>query len=254
MAARLGFGVAVHVEPEILLVDEVLAVGDESFQRKCIERIKLFQREGRTIFVVTHAVDLIRQIGSRAAVLDQGHLLHVGEPGDAIRILRESLLRRGIEMPSDEAYAPTERTLVQSVRFTDVAVAPVGGKSFLRAGDHLEMTIGFEAERPHDDLIFAFNILDDTGALMVGANSELVSGEAIAVPTGPGRYVFDVGPIHLGPGLYEVAVGIHNRDGLEYDHRDKAATVQVATDSRLIGRLATEVHGALERSTSSRAG
>ncbi len=66
MAARLGFAVAVNVEPEILLVDEVLSVGDEAFQRKCLERIKQFQREGRTILLVTHAVDMVRQICDRA--------------------------------------------------------------------------------------------------------------------------------------------------------------------------------------------
>src|SRR2546423_1008226 len=62
MYVRLGFAVAVNMEPDILLVDEVLAVGDELFQRKCIDRVKQFQREGRTIVFVSHAPDLIRQI------------------------------------------------------------------------------------------------------------------------------------------------------------------------------------------------
>ena len=59
MLVRLGFAVAVHVDPEILLVDEVLAVGDEAFQRKCLDRIRSFQREGRTIVLVTHALDIV---------------------------------------------------------------------------------------------------------------------------------------------------------------------------------------------------
>src|SRR5205823_7500991 len=62
MFVRLGFAVAVHVDPQILLVDEVLAVGDEAFQRKCLDRIQQFQREGRTIVFVTHAADLVRQV------------------------------------------------------------------------------------------------------------------------------------------------------------------------------------------------
>ena len=66
MYVRLGFAVAVNVEPDILLVDEVLAVGDENFQRKCLDRIRLFQKEGRTIVFVTHAADLVRQICDRA--------------------------------------------------------------------------------------------------------------------------------------------------------------------------------------------
>ena len=96
MYARLGFAVAINVEPDILLIDEVLSVGDEAFQRKCLERIKQFQREGRTILVVTHAADLVRQICDRAAVLDHGHLVDIATPGEAIRTFRESLARRGI--------------------------------------------------------------------------------------------------------------------------------------------------------------
>ena len=81
MYVRLGFAIAVNVEPDILLVDEVLAVGDESFQRKCLERAEQFQREGRTIVVVSHAPDLVRRICHQAAVLDHGHLVASGDPG-----------------------------------------------------------------------------------------------------------------------------------------------------------------------------
>ncbi|MEY2569880.1 MAG: lipopolysaccharide transport system ATP-binding protein, partial [Acidimicrobiaceae bacterium] len=92
MVARLGFSIAIHVDPDVLLVDEVLSVGDESFQRKCMEKIKGFQRDGRTIFLVTHAADLVRQLCSRAAVLDHGELIAVGPPNDAVRAFRDSLV------------------------------------------------------------------------------------------------------------------------------------------------------------------
>src|SRR5690242_11446998 len=72
MYVRLGFAVAVNVDPDILLVDEVLAVGDEAFQRKCLNRVQEFQKEGRTIIVVTHVPDLVRQVCHKAAVLDHG--------------------------------------------------------------------------------------------------------------------------------------------------------------------------------------
>lgn len=106
MYARLGFAVAINVEPEVLLVDEVLAVGDEAFQRKCIERVKRLQADGRTILLVSHAADLVRQLADRAAVLDHGHLVEVAEPGEAIRVLRETLERRGIASPDLEAEPP----------------------------------------------------------------------------------------------------------------------------------------------------
>ena len=88
---RLGFAVAVHVDPDILLVDEVLAVGDESFQRKCLTKIAEFQDRGCTILFVTHALDLVPRICGRAVVLDHGRVLHDGDPVEAAEKLRSLL-------------------------------------------------------------------------------------------------------------------------------------------------------------------
>ena len=104
MYVRLGFAVAVNVDPDILLVDEVLSVGDEAFQRKCLERIAEFQREGRTILFVTHAADLVRKVCERGLVLDHGELVSDSSPGEAIRTFRESLQHdKGKEDPPDSA-------------------------------------------------------------------------------------------------------------------------------------------------------
>ena len=103
MYVRLGFAVAVNVEPDILLVDEVLSVGDEAFQRKCIERVKKFQEEGRTILFVTHAADLVRRICDRAIVLDHGKMVIDAPPGEAVRTFRESLHGGELNETADEA-------------------------------------------------------------------------------------------------------------------------------------------------------
>ena len=95
MYVRLGFAVAVNMDPDILVVDEVLAVGDERFQRKCIDRVNQFQREGRTILLVTHSADTVRTICDRGMVLSHGHLIAEGEPGEATRIFREGLMAEG---------------------------------------------------------------------------------------------------------------------------------------------------------------
>ena len=110
MYVRLGFAVAINVDPEILLVDEVLAVGDEAFQRKCLDKVRSFQDEGRTIVVVTHAADLVRQMCHGAAALDHGRLVARGEPNDVIRIFREKLMS-GVTSAADvddPAMARTE--------------------------------------------------------------------------------------------------------------------------------------------------
>ena len=92
MLVRLGFAVAVHVEPDVLLIDEVLAVGDEAFQAKCLDRVRQFQREGRTIVLVTHALDTVREICDRAAMLHHGRLHAIGAPDDVVREMRYVLL------------------------------------------------------------------------------------------------------------------------------------------------------------------
>lgn len=99
MYTRLGFAVAVNMEPEVLLVDEVLAVGDENFQRKCLDRIKRFQAEGRTIIFVSHSTDLVRQICDRGFVLDHGRIVAEGSAGEVIRSFREYLMGIGDGAP-----------------------------------------------------------------------------------------------------------------------------------------------------------
>ena len=96
-----------NVEPDVLVIDEVLAVGDENFQRKCLDRIKTFQDEGRTILFVTHAADMVRQICDRAVVLAGGRVLTVGPPGEAIRRFREHLLEVGtvFDIPLEDPTA-----------------------------------------------------------------------------------------------------------------------------------------------------
>jgi ABC-2 type transport system ATP-binding protein len=88
MYVRLGFAVAVHVDPDILLVDEVLAVGDEAFANKCLARVAEFQQQGKTILFVTHGLDLIAQICNRAVVLNHGRMLYEGDPAEAVERLR----------------------------------------------------------------------------------------------------------------------------------------------------------------------
>jgi ABC-2 type transport system ATP-binding protein len=85
MDVRLGFAVAVHADPDVLLVDEVLAVGDDAYQRKCLDKVAELQARGRTILFVTHALDLVPRVCHRAVVLDHGRLVYDGDPADGAR-------------------------------------------------------------------------------------------------------------------------------------------------------------------------
>src|SRR5438270_3312853 len=132
MYVRLGFSVATNVDPEVLLIDEVLAVGDENFQRKCLDRIKRFQKEGTTIVFVTHAPDLVRPICDRAVVLDQGAMVIHGERSEAVREFREHLLVRAGEI-RDRVATPE---VGGDVRITDVTIEyPEADRPYVRNGE-----------------------------------------------------------------------------------------------------------------------
>jgi ABC-2 type transport system ATP-binding protein len=95
---KLGFSIAVHVDPDVLLVDEVLAVGDEAFQRKCLAKIAEFQRAGRTILLVTHALDLVEDLCTRAVVISDGVIRYDGEPAEGVEVLRKIM---GTDAPAE---------------------------------------------------------------------------------------------------------------------------------------------------------
>jgi ABC-2 type transport system ATP-binding protein len=90
MYVRLAFAIAVHVDPDILLVDEVLAVGDEPFQQKCMEKIRQFQQEGRTIVLVSHSADQIRDVCNRVVVLKRGEVVFDGPTDAGLKALKKS--------------------------------------------------------------------------------------------------------------------------------------------------------------------
>lgn len=245
MAARLGFAVAVNVEPEILLVDEVLAVGDEAFQRKCLDRIKQFQREGRTILLVTHAVDMVRQICDRAAVLDHGQLVTIGAPGEAALAFREHLRKRGAEVPKDLDDPTLLRNL--QIQITDVAIEyPEPGRAHVLPSEPLGIRVDYEAPRRVDDVIFSIAIYDQEGRMLLGTNSEL-TGDDVDFVEGRGSCRFLFERIPLLDGVYLVSIGIHSYDGeLIYDQRAEQDTIEVLSHGREVGLVHFPVHVRLD--------
>ena len=249
MAARLGFAVAVNVEPEILLVDEVLSVGDEAFQRKCLERIKQFQREGRTILLVTHAVDMVRQICDRAAVLDHGNLVAVGAPGEAALAFREHLRRKGAEVPSELNDPTLLRNL--EIQITDARVVyPDPDRTYLLPSEPVEVQVDFSAPQRVDDVVFSIAIFDQEGKLLIGTNTDLTGDDPGSVAgDGTCRFVFDRFPVL--DGVYLVSIGIHSHDsGVIYDQRAEQDTIEVLSQGRDVGLVHFPLRARIEaRST-----
>jgi len=256
MYARLGFSVAINVEPEILLVDEVLSVGDESFQRKCIDRVRELQADGRTILLVSHAAELVRQIADRAAVLDHGHLVEVAEPGEAIRTLRETLARRGIALlaeDEDVTQAPPPKwsdppsltvpvvNLDKELTITKVvAEYPDPDAKFLLPNQPMRLRIDYFAPQRVEDICMAFEFRDSENNIIFGDDTQTME-QPIHACDGVGAVCFDLPRVPLLDGSYLISVTATTRNGGQvYDRRDLQDRFEVMHPGRQRGMVALE--------------
>lgn len=241
MYVRLGFAVAVNVDPDILLVDEVLAVGDELFQRKCYEKVKQFQEEGRTIIVVTHSVDQIRKMGDSAAVLEHGKLIFTGEPSDSIRVFREHLFFDAPETLKDKEAHSKEVQLDDPVN-KKIEITSAGFVSekdrtsnTIRTGEDIMGAINFKSSIVTDDICFLFEVYDDLGNLVFEASSRESNVDPIS---GEGTAEFLWKNVPLADGKFKANVGITSLDGGKvYDWKEQNITFEVTNDNRSLGLI-----------------
>ena len=249
MYVRLGFAVAVNMEPDILLVDEVLAVGDEAFQRKCLDRVKRFQREGRTIVLVTHDVERVRQICDRAGVLEDGRMISLGPAGEAIRAMREHLFDVGsVDDETDdtgtaEGLSAQERRRNLLVRILDVDMDYPGKNEhpYLTTGQPLTITIHYEARQRVDDVVVGIGIFDLQGREIYGTNTDF-TGYPLGALEGRGRVTFHIPKVQLLDGTYLVTFGIHSRDeGTVYDWSEQRYRFEVMHPGRTAGMFDLEI-------------
>ncbi len=242
MYVRLGFAIAINVEPEILLVDEVLAVGDEAFQRKCLDKVAAFQNEGRTIIVVTHAADLVRQVCTRAAALNHGRLIEVGEPNDVIRTFRDHLMTGAA--PVDGPVTGDVSPEWHRVRITGVEVVyPDESRAVLHPGEPLELRVAYDAgAEVIGDIVAGIAVHGGVGQLAYGTNSHL-SHQELGTLEGHGVVRFRMAEVPLLDGVYRVTVGLHTRGGLQYDHWEQRIPINVKAPGRDVGvvRLDTTI-------------
>jgi ABC-type polysaccharide/polyol phosphate transport system ATPase subunit len=211
MLVRLGFAVAVHVDPAILLIDEVLAVGDEAFQRRCLDRVRLFQREGRTIVLVTHALDTVRAVCDRAVMLDHGKVHAIGSPNEVVYELRYVLLRRDPNFVPEEGTREVEIAGVDLIRNDGTVDRPV------RPGEDLTIQVEMKANEPVDDLDVSFAVLD-------GENNVVTDGRTSACRIdiepfdGKKRVRFVLHPAPPEEDKYWVTVGLEGRESGKLYH------------------------------------
>ena len=194
MYVRLGFAVAVNLEPDVLLVDEVLAVGDEAFAKKCLTRVKQFQAEGRTIVVVTHSADIVRQVCSRALVLDHGHLIADTKPPEAIKMYRERL----------------HGTLVDDSPHGSGDVR-LGAVTIDNAADRALVTVTVNTLKATDNVRLSVEVADVGGRMIYRVDGDQL-GVPMNYPAGTATYELELDARHLLNGKYPVTVRLTDLD------------------------------------------
>ena len=248
MYVRLGFAVAVNVEPDILLVDEVLAVGDERFQQKCMDRVHQFQREGRTIVVVSHSADIMRQICDRVVVIESGKVVTCAPPGEAIRAFRDCLLEGEIAvapppLESEESGEAAAGTATQerriSVTKTSARSSAPAGREFLVPGDSLRLDIEFQVTEPLTNVAFGCSIYASNGALVFDGDSAMSEIHQVhdLVP-GNYRVELDFERLPLLDGSYTVNARIQDAGGgVVHARLEPAATFEVVNPGQTTGAV-----------------
>jgi ABC-2 type transport system ATP-binding protein len=208
MYVRLAFAVAVHTDPDLLLVDEVLAVGDEAFQRKCLDKIRSFQEEGRTIILVTHSLGQVVELCDRAVLLNRGEIVIDGDPAEAVAAFRDILEDRRLADLGPEVVSEKTRT-VESVVATPVNPGPHGE---LMPGEDLEVNVTLSASESLRGMSIALQADNTTGQVVWGTTTKRM-GVPLPDLLGTSVVKFTIRNARFGPGKYFLSVSIMEDGG-----------------------------------------
>jgi ABC-2 type transport system ATP-binding protein len=211
MYVRLGFAVAVHVDPAILLVDEVLAVGDIAFQRKCLDKVSSFQREGRTIVFVTHAPDLVLRVCHQALMLENGVISAQGKPTDVVHEFRLAMAKK------DLAYTWDEGTREIEIVSAEVFGADGTSRDWFAPGDEVVIQLDLKANTPVENPVVSFALHDQQNQFVFGTNTDW---RDVFFPRfeGKHRVQFVLKSLPFVDGRYYVTLGVHSRDSSRVYH------------------------------------
>ena len=249
MYMRLGFAVAIHVDPEVLLVDEVLAVGDEAFTHKCLDKFAEFRRRGRTLLLVTHQLDLVTRLCDEALWLDGGLARVQGDPkrvvdayltdvaaqeSRALGHADEVRMRSGevvvVDPPVDMFRATEGRWGSREVEIVGVGLIGASGQPshVFQSGERVEFRLDLSAGRLVHDVVVGIGIFNAEGTCCYGTNTQIdgASGGEVA---GSGQVRFLIDSLDLVDGTYKLDVAVHRQNGAPYDYHRLLYTFRVTS-------------------------
>jgi ABC-2 type transport system ATP-binding protein/lipopolysaccharide transport system ATP-binding protein len=217
MFVRLGFSIAVHVNPDVLLVDEVLAVGDGAFQQKCIEKIKEFQRDGKTIILVSHDLGMVEKTCQRAILVKNGHILMDDKAKATVKVYYEKIMEQRMALARKYAEVqiiPTKKVGYRSgtgeIKITKVRILNGKGeeKYLFDPGDPLTVEIEYEAEQPVENPVFGLGWANEDGIYLNGSNTNIRKIET-GIVKGKGTWRVHYPHFTLQQGKYLLSPGIY---------------------------------------------
>jgi ABC-2 type transport system ATP-binding protein len=254
MYVRLGFAIAVNVNPDILLVDEVLTVGDQSFQAKCLERIYDFMRGGKTIIIVSHDLDMISNICNRALFLYQGKKIKEATAAETVReyrsFIEESELEKesaslGIQEPS-RILQSAERFGSGEAEIYDVHLEDMNGSSstHFRSGDDAAIVLKVKFNKDVNDPIFGIRMTNELNINTYGTNTYIKGKRTGKFKKNEEREIVFRQPLSLIKGKYFITAAVGHRDGKRYyDWRTNIAEFTVVDEesSEGVANLSSEI-------------
>ena len=244
MYVRLAFAVAVHVAHDVLLIDEVLAVGDEDFQRKCMDKMGEFKRSGKTIVLVSHALEAVRNLCDRVIWLENGviveeggpvavldHYLHAANLKTKERMEHELAWhkRQAIECGPSSEGGVYKRWGTGEVRIDRVELLNGDGKetAIFETGDAMKVRLWYSSTEPVQRPVFGVGLCRADGILISGPNT-LITDLPIASINGSGYLDYVIESLPLLYGAYELSVSVYDETlSHPYDHHERLYTFRV---------------------------
>ncbi len=215
MYVRLGFAIAVETDPDILLVDEVLAVGDIAFQAKCFSRIRDFQRAGKTLVIVSHGLQTVEEFCDRVFLLHHGKLVAQGDPADVIFTYLRSFMGDGGGVRTQE-YGNRDVEIEQS-RFLDAAGRESGT---FETGKPMVVEVSYNTRKRIEQPVFGFSVKTGNGMFVFGSNTQIAEYPIPAIE-GKGVIRLLLDPLSLMQGNFFLSLSVHSWDhSIQYHRRE----------------------------------
>jgi ABC-type polysaccharide/polyol phosphate transport system ATPase subunit len=234
MYMRLGFSVAVHLEPDVLLVDEVLAVGDEYFQHKCFAKIEEFRHSERTIVLVSHDLNAVARLCERTLWLDNGTVAALGPTRDVINEYHRTVGEKEIRERKARGEVG-QRFGSGEVQIANARIVGADGaeRGVLDSGEPAAIEIAYRNPQRIGDAVFGVQIYRDDGIGVYGTNTAIDGAVLPVKAEGTVRFAFDA--LELLPGAYDADIGITDAQDRVYDYHAKGLSFRVIGTSRELG-------------------